>query len=107
MLTRVDKPSLLRRLFEIGCLYSGQILSYTKIIGQLQDAGNTVTLAHYIKLLTDSGLLGSLDKYAGDIIRKRSSSPKFQVFNNALLSSQGKNYFEKTIIDPVLWGTTR
>jgi len=104
MMTRVDKPTLLRRLFELGCLYSGQILSYTKIIGQLQDAGNTVTLAHYTKLLTDSGLLGSLDKFAGDIIRKRSSSPKFQVFNNALLSSQSNDNFEKTIIDPALWG---
>jgi len=51
MLTRVDKPALLKRLFELGCLYSGQILSYTKITGQLQDAGNTTTLANYLNLL--------------------------------------------------------
>jgi len=69
--TRVDKPALLKRLFELGCLYSGQILSYTKIIGQLQDAGNTTTLANYLRLLSDSGFLGGLEKYAGDIIRKR------------------------------------
>jgi predicted AAA+ superfamily ATPase len=81
MLTRIDKPALLKRLFELGCLYSGQILSYTKIIGQLQDAGNATTLANYLKLLSDCGLLGGLDKYAGDIIRKRGSSPKFQVYN--------------------------
>ena len=48
---RVDKPALLRRLFELGCRYSGQILSYTKMLGQLQDAGNTTTLAHYLDLL--------------------------------------------------------
>ncbi|MFT3739566.1 MAG: ATP-binding protein [Breznakibacter sp.] len=104
MLTRVDKPALLKRLFELGCLYSGQILSYTKIIGQLQDAGNTTTLANYLKLLSDCGLLGGLDKYAGDIIRKRGSSPKFQVYNNALITSQSNNTYEKAIINPELWG---
>lgn len=50
MLTRVDKPSLMKRLFELGCNYSGQILSYTKVQGQLQDAGNTTTLSHYLNL---------------------------------------------------------
>ena len=104
MLTRVDKPALLKRLFELGCLYSGQILSFTKIMGQLQDAGNTTTLANYLKLLSDCGLLAGLDKFASDIIRKRSSSPKFQVYNNALISSQSTDSFEKTIIHPELWG---
>ena len=104
MLTRVDKPALLKRLFELGCLYSGQILSYTKILGQLQDAGNTTTLANYLKLLSDSGLLGGLEKYAGDIIRKRGSSPKFQVYNNALITSQNNDTYEKAVMNPRLWG---
>jgi predicted AAA+ superfamily ATPase len=104
MLTRVDKPALLKRLFEIGCLYSGQILSYTKIIGQLQDAGNTTTLANYLGLLSDSGLLGGLDKYAGDIIRKRGSSPKFQVYNNALITAQSDTAYQNAIVDSELWG---
>lgn len=104
MLTRINKPALLKRLFELGCLYSGQILSYTKILGQLQDAGNTTTLANYLKLLYDCGLLAGLEKYAGGIIRKRSSSPKFQVYNNALITAQNNNIYEKTIIDPKLWG---
>lgn len=104
MMTRVDKPSLLKRLFEIGCLYSGQILSYTKIIGQLQDAGNTTTLANYLKLLSDSGLLGGLDKYAGDIIRKRGSSPKFQVYNNALITAQSKDTYKNTLHNSEVWG---
>ncbi len=104
MLTRVDKPALLKRLFELGCLYSGQILSYTKIIGQLQDAGNTTTLANYLKLLTDCGLLGGLEKYAGNVIRQRSSSPKFQVYNNALLTSQDDETYSTAIVNPKLWG---
>jgi uncharacterized protein len=104
MLTRIDKPALLKRLFELGCLYSGQILSYTKIMGQLQDAGNTTTLASYLKLLSDCGLLGGLEKYAGNMIRKRSSSPKFQVFNNALITSQSNETYEKAIMNAQLWG---
>ncbi len=104
MLTRVDKPALLKRLFELGCLYSGQILSYTKIIGQLQDAGNTTTLANYLKLLTDCGLLGGIEKYAGNVIRQRSSSPKFQVYNNALLTSQDDETYSTAIVNPKLWG---
>lgn len=104
MLTRVDKPALLKRLFEIGCLYSGQILSYTKITGQLQDAGNTTTLANYLKLLSDCGLLGGLEKYAGSVVRQRSSSPKFQVYNNALLTSQDDETYSTAIVNPKLWG---
>ncbi len=104
MLTRVDKPALLKRLFELGCLYSGQILSYTKILGQLQDAGNTTTLANYLQLLSECGLLGGIEKYAGNIIRKRSSSPKFQVYNNALITAQSNNSYEKAKINPEFWG---
>lgn len=104
MLTRVDKPALLKQLFELGSLYSGQILSFTKIIGQLQDAGNVTTLANYLKLLSDCGLLSGLEKYAGDVIRKRSSSPKFQVHNNALLTAQNGTTFQEIRVNPKEWG---
>lgn len=87
LLTRVDKPALLRRLFELGCRYSGQVLSFTKMLGQLQDAGNTTTLAHYLELLAGAGLLAGLPKFAGAAVRSRGSSPKLQVFNTALLTS--------------------
>lgn len=86
--TRVDKPALLRRLFEISCRHSGQILSYTKMLGQLQDAGTTVTLAHYLDLLAGAGMVAGLQKFAGDTARSRASSPKLQVFNTALMTAQ-------------------
>jgi predicted AAA+ superfamily ATPase len=86
LLTRVDKPALLRRLFELACRYSGQVLSYTKMIGQLQDAGNTTTLAHYLDLLAGAGMVCGLPKYAGDAARSRGSSPKLQVLNTALMT---------------------
>ncbi len=87
LMTRVDKPALLRRTFELGCRYSGQILSYTKMLGQLQEAGNTTTLAHYLELLAGAGMLTGLPKYAGEVVRQRGSSPKLQVFNTALMSA--------------------
>jgi len=86
LLTRVDKPALLRRLFELACRYSGQVLSYTKMIGQLQDAGNTTTLAHYLDLLAGAGMVCGLPKYAADTARSRGSSPKLQVLNTALMT---------------------
>ncbi|MBU8893859.1 MAG: ATP-binding protein [Bacteroidales bacterium] len=104
MLTRIDKPALLKNLFELGCLYSGQILSFTKMQGQLQDAGNTTTLSHYLNLLETAGLLGGLEKYSHTTIRKRSSSPKFQVHNNALLSAQDVKFLSDTLLNHVEWG---
>ncbi len=104
MLTRVDKPALMKRLFELGCLYSGQILSYTKVLGQLQDAGNTTTLSHYLELLDTAGLLAGVEKYAPDVIRQRSSSPKFQVHNTALISAQRNDLFKDTLAKPDEWG---
>lgn len=104
MLTRVDKPALMKRLFEMGCLYSGQILSYTKMLGQLQDAGNTTTLSQYLNLLDTAGLLGGLEKYSKDIIRKRASSPKFQVHNTALISAQRNETFQDITVQPAQWG---
>jgi len=88
LMTRVDKPALLRRLFALGCRYSGQVLSYTKMLGQLQDAGNTTTLAHYLELLGGAGMLTGLQKYAGKAVRQRGSSPKLQVMNTALMTAQ-------------------
>lgn len=104
MLTRVDKPSLLKRLFELGSIYSGQLLSFTKVLGQLQDAGNTVTLSHYLELLESAGMLTGINKYAGDVSRKRSSSPKFQTYNMALVNAYNHLNFEETQNDSKLWG---
>jgi predicted AAA+ superfamily ATPase len=104
MLTRVDKPALLKQLFELGSLFSGQILSFTKVIGQLQDAGNTTTLANYLTLLSDCGLLGGLEKYTGNMVHKRSSSPKFQVYNNALLTAQSNKEYQQVVAHPEIWG---
>jgi predicted AAA+ superfamily ATPase len=103
-LAPVHKPALLRNLFYLGCNYSGQILSYQKMMGQLKDAGNTTTLAHYLELLTWAGLLTGLNKFAGQSIRQRGSSPKFQVLNTALMSAQLTGTYEDIRQTPDKWG---
>ena len=103
LLSRVDKPALLRRLFELGCAYSGQILSYTKMLGQLQDAGNTTTLAHYLDLLAGAGVLTGLQKYGGEVAR-RSSSPKLQVLNTALMTARTRLTLTQARTDREFWG---
>lgn len=103
-LQRVDKPALLRHLFTLGCAYSGQSLSYTKLLGQLQDAGNTTTLAHYLDLLHTAGMLTGLPKFAGQKVRQRGSSPKFQALNNALVTCQSGLTFEQARNDHSTWG---
>jgi predicted AAA+ superfamily ATPase len=104
LLTRVDKPALLRRLFELACSYSGQVLSYTKMLGQLQDAGNTTTLAHYLDLLTGAGMVTGLQKYAKGTVRRRGSSPKLQVMNTALMTAPSGLTLSDAQADRNYWG---
>jgi len=104
LLTRVDKPALLRRLFDISCTYSGQVLSYTKMLGQLQDAGNTTTLAHYVELLSGAGMVTGLHKYAGAAVRQRASSPKLQVLNTALMTARSGLSLREARANGEFWG---
>jgi len=104
LMTRVDKPALLRRLFYLGCEYSGQVLSYQKMLGQLQEAGNTTTLAHYLELLSGAGFVTGLCKFSGKAVRRRGSSPKLQVFNTALITAQSQLSFEEAKNAGAFWG---
>jgi hypothetical protein len=104
LLTRIDKPVLLRNLFDLACSWSGQILSYNKILGQLKDAGNTTTLAHYLKLLEGAGMVKGLEKYSQSSIRQRASSPKLQVFNTALMSALSPNQRQEINRQPEIYG---
>lgn len=104
MMVRVDKPALLKNLFELGCQYSGQELSYNKMRGQLEEAGNTTTLKHYLDLLTDAGLLTGLEKYASRAPRRRASSPKLIALNTALMTAPSDYSFEEARSDRSYWG---
>lgn len=102
--TPISKPALLRQTFELGAAYSGELLSLNKMLGSLQDAGNTVTLARYINLLNESGLLCGLQKFSIDTARRKASIPKLQVYNNALKMVYTPVSFEQAILDRKLWG---
>jgi uncharacterized protein len=104
LLNPVYKPALLRQLFYLGCHYSGQILSLQKMLGQLHDAGNTTTLSNYIQLLHGAGMLAGLQKYSGRLIKQKASSPKLQVLNNALMTSQSDYDFTAAKQNPEYWG---
>ena len=103
-LTRVDKPVLLKRLVALAAAHSGQVLSYTKMLGQLWDAGNTTTLARYLDLLGSAGLIAGLQKYAGSAVRRRGSSPKLNVLNNALMTADSGYSFAEAQVDRTFWG---
>lgn len=104
LLAPVEKPALLRRLFHLACAYSGQVLSYQKMLGQLQDAGNTTTLAHYLDLLGSAGMVTGLQKYAGQRVRQRASSPKLVVLNTALMTASSGMTFIEARSDHEFWG---
>lgn len=103
-MTRVDKPALLKQLFTLGANYSGQILALGKVKGQLQDAGNETTLAGYLDLLGNAGLLTGLHKYHVGVARRRASAPKFNVLNTALMSSATPYTFAQAQADRSYWG---
>ena len=100
----VHKPALLQQLFRLGCTYSGQILSYNKMLGQMHDAGNSTTLAHYLTLLDQAGVLKGIDKFSNEKIRQRQSSPKLQVYNTSLMTSVSRVGFVSTMENPEMKG---
>lgn len=102
--TNIYKPALLKHLFELGCSYSGELLSLTKMMGQLQDKGNVTTLANYLQVLDECHLLAGLQKFSGDTARRYASVPKYQVYNNALMNVYATSSFKEQRLDLEKWG---
>ena len=103
-MTRVDKPALLKRLFYLGASYSGQVVSYTKLVGQLQDAGNTTTLTRYLDLLAQAGLLTGFSKHTERPLSARASIPKLNVLNTGLMAAVSGYTFDEARSDRTFWG---
>ena len=101
---RIHKPALLRRLLRLGARFSGQILSYHKMLGQLHDAGNATTLARYLKLLSRAGLVCGLEKFAESSQRRVASSPKLNVLNTAIMAATSEYDFSQAHADRSHWG---
>jgi predicted AAA+ superfamily ATPase len=103
-LERIAKPALLHQLFALACMYSSRILSYQKMLGQLQDAGNAMTLAHYLRLLGEAGLVAGIEKYYDEPVRAKASSPKLAVCNTALMTAMLPYGFDELRARHDLWG---
>jgi predicted AAA+ superfamily ATPase len=89
-LESVRKPAVLRALFLLGTQYSSQEISYRKLLGQLADAGNTNTIAHYLQLLGNAGLLCGIQKFSTKLLNTRASSPRLMVYDTSLMTSNSK-----------------
>ena len=100
--TRVDRPLALKRLFEVGAAFSGQILTYSKM-ANLTGAGNETTVARYLDLLGQTGLVAGLPAYVSPA-RRRRSSPKLIVLNSALMAAMSDYTFEEARADRSFWG---
>ncbi len=100
----ITKPALMRNLFGLATTFPAQILSYNKMLGQLQEAGNTTTLAHYLDVLGTAFLASGLELFSKGYIRKRGSSPKLILWNNALINGISLKDYDQTFSDKSLWG---
>lgn len=103
-LKRIRKPSLMRQLIDLAPRYSGQVISYNKLLGQLQDAGNTTTIVDYLDLLSDAGLIASLTRYSSAPYLSKSSSPKLIVLNTALMTALSGYSVQEAQNDRPFWG---
>src|SRR5258708_13515632 len=72
----VAKPALFRQAFEILCGYPAQEVSYTTLLGQLHDRGNTDLVKHYLERYEGAYLFRGLSKYSARLVSIKSSSPK-------------------------------
>ena len=103
-LESIRKPAVLRALFKLGVSFSAQELSYRKILGQLDDAGNTSTIAHYLDLLGRAGLLCGLQKYAPKELKRRSSSPRLLAYDPSLVVASKRIRPNDLLADPAQRG---
>jgi predicted AAA+ superfamily ATPase len=103
-MSKVAKPVLLRHLFALAATLPAQCISYTKMLGQLHDAGNTTTLAHYLKLFESAFLASGLELFSQGVQRKRGSSPKLVLWNNALINALSTRSFAAALADTIWWG---
>ena len=103
-LTRVDKPSLMRQLVDLVPDYSGQIVRYDHLVGRLRGTGHTATVAHYLELLSDAGIVAQLPKYSGSAVRRTESHPKLNVLNTGLMTALSGYSLEQARADRTFWG---
>ncbi|MCY3999882.1 MAG: AAA family ATPase [Bacteroidetes bacterium] len=103
-LTRIRKPALMRRLMDLGPSLSAQLISYNKLLGQLQDKGNSTTISGYLDLLSDVGFLTCISRYTPRPHVGKASSPKLNVLNTAIMTVGSGHSFPGVLNHSTDWG---
>ena len=103
-LTRVDRPALMRQLVDLVPEYSGQIVKLDRLAGRLRGPGHVTTIAHYLDMLSDAGILGQLSKYSGSAVKRTASVPKLNVLNTGLMTALSGYSFQEARADRTFWG---
>lgn len=104
ILADIQKPVLLRKLLYLGCEYGGQILSYGKILGDLNDVGSKLTLMNYQKYLESAFLMGGLQAWKGSGIYRQKSPPKWLPLNTALMTALSTKTRKEMMADKTVYG---
>lgn len=120
MLAQVKSPALFKQSFYLLSSYPAQVISYNKLLGQLQDKGNIDLVKYYIELFEGAFLLKTIQKFSYNEHRKKTSSPKiimlapalstFHRINNLKLEDYGR-IFESIVgaelikndLNPTYW----
>lgn len=102
--TRVQRPSVMRQLVDVAPEYSGQIVKPEHLAGRLRGAGSARTIAHYVNLLADAGIMTGLPNYSGSAVGRASSNPKLIVLNSSLMTARSGYSFEEARSDRTFWG---
>lgn len=103
-MTPVTKPALLRQIFGLATTHPAHIISYQKMLGQLQDVGNTTTIASYLGLLANAFLAVGIERWSGSVVRQRGSIPKLLLFDNACVSAMAGRSRETLRADSAFMG---
>ena len=72
----VKSPALFKQTFQLLISYPAKEISFTKLLGKIQDKGNTDLIKHYLSLFEGSYLIKVLEKYSEKPIKRKTSSPK-------------------------------
>lgn len=104
LMAPVRKPALLRQTFGMSVMHPAEIVSYQKMLGTLQDAGNTTTIASYLKLLSQAFLVSTIERWSGSRIQRRGSQPKIIVLDNGILSAMNDRSFSQCIDNKDVYG---
>ena len=102
-MSRVDRPALLRNLFDAAAAYSAQPVTLRTLLGELDSRENAGTIARYLELLESAELIVGLRKHRGEPVIRR-SPPKLVVLNTALVTAPAVRTFEGARADRSYWG---